>query len=160
MRQYVLSVICGSLICGTVLGLVPEGMVKAVVKLLCGAFLAVTVIMPLTRLDFDPLPEFLLPDSLNAEGLTAAGENMARRSRAAIIKQSSESYILDKAAVPSEALWVEITVDEENSVPVAAELSGRVSPNDKARIERILQTDLGIPKENVRWTLLHGSKTG
>lgn len=154
MRQYVLSVICAAAICGIVLGIVRDGAPRAVLKILCGAFLAVTVASPLAGADFERVQSFVFPDELAAERMTASGEKMARLSLAAIIKENTEAYILDKATAQHGDLKVEITVsDDPMPIPVAAVLTGRVSPYAKSQIETILRTDLGIPKENVRWML-------
>lgn len=149
-----LSVICAALLVGTALCLVPEGMARAVVRLLCGVFLAFVIVSSLTRTDLEQILALSFSDLAAGTELAAEGENMARRSRASIIKQSCEAYIMDKAAAFQGELKVEITVSGDTApVPVAAELSGNVSPYAKGQIERILQTELGIPKENLRWTL-------
>lgn len=149
MSRYVLSVICAALICGTVLSLLREGAPRSVVKLLCGVFLAITVASPLMRADFDIT--LSLPEMADARALQAAGENMAASARRAIIKQSCETYIMDKATALHASVRAEVTIGRDE-VPVAVELTGPVSPQAKAQIETMIQTELGISKENLQWT--------
>lgn len=153
LRQYVISVVTAALACGIVSGLTPKGTAKELVRLLCGVFLAFTAIRPITGLDFNALAEFSFPYAREAEQAAAMGENMARQSLADIIKEESEAYILDKAAALNTDLTVEITVsDDDAPVPVAAVLCGEVSPYARQQLETILQSELGIAKENQLWT--------
>jgi hypothetical protein len=39
----------------------------------------------------------------------------------------------------------------EDLLPEFAELTGDVAPQVQAQLQRILTTDLGIPKENQKW---------
>lgn len=153
LRQYIGSIICMSLISGILLSLVQEQTGKAVLKLLCGAALTLTVVSPLCGLSLDDLGAALLPDGLDAEDFTAEGENMARENLARLIKQEAEAYILDKATSLHADVHIEISLSEDSlPVPVGAVLSGTASPYARQQLEGILQKDLGIPKENVQWT--------
>ena len=68
-----------------------------------------------------------------------------------IIKAETEAYILDKASQLNVELSVEVTIDEEN-IPTAVTLSGEVSPYARRQLQEIIESDLGIAKENQRWT--------
>ena len=151
LRQYVISVAAAALICGIVSGMVQNGAAKELVRLLCGLFLAVTALHPLVKLDLSNLGEFVLPYTQEAESVAAMGENMARESMADIIKAESEAYILDKAAELNAEITAQITVGDDQA-PAAAKLSGEVSPYARQRLEKILESDLGIAKENQLWT--------
>lgn len=153
MRQYLFSVICACLICGILLSLVKGAASQAIVKLLCSALLAVSILAPLSKVDFSREFALLLPDKMDGDRMARAGEDMARKSLAGIIKENAEAYILDKAAELQGELTVDITVTNEDlPVPAAAMFSGRVSPLEKAWLETIMERDLGIPKENLRWS--------
>ena len=98
LRQYVISVVAAAMLCGIVVRLFPNGSGKQVGKLICGLFLAYTVLSPISRVDFSKLPDFSLRYMDDAEDAAAMGENLARDSMADIIKEETEAYILDKAA--------------------------------------------------------------
>lgn len=60
LRQYVISVVAAAMLCGIVVRLFPNGSGKQVGKLICGLFLAYTVLSPISRVDFSNLPDFSL----------------------------------------------------------------------------------------------------
>lgn len=153
LKEYVISVVAAALICAVVINLTQKSTAKDLIKLLCGLFLAFTAIRPITRLDFNALTDISFPYGQEAEQAAALGENMARQNLADIIKAETEAYILDKAAAWSPALTVEVTVSGDNPpVPTAAVLCGEISPYARRQLEEILQTELGIAKENQLWT--------
>lgn len=153
MQRYVLSVICGALISGAALSLTQSSAAKGVVKLLCGAFLAVTILAPLTKMDLEKMLSLPIPDQEDVEAMTAAGEGMARKSLEESIKSRCEAYIQDKAPECGEAVTVDITVSRDQPpIPTEAKVAGRVSPDTKRKLETILHSDLGIPKESIQWT--------
>ena len=119
-------------------------------KLICGLFLAYTVLSPISRVDFSNLPDFSLGCMDDAKDAAAMGENLARDSMADIIKEETEAYILDKAADLHANLHVEVTVGEDN-LPTAVTLSGEASPYARRQIQAIIANDLGISKENQKW---------
>lgn len=148
MQAYILRLVCAALISGTVLSLVTGERSRKAVKLLCGIFLTLTLLHPLSRLE---LGDCLLFDSgLGGEAYIQAGEKMAREAMASFIKAETEAYIQDKAM--ELGLQVEVILGQDPPVPVAAVVHGSPSPAEKARLEWILQEDLGIPKERVSWT--------
>lgn len=152
MERYLLRVIVVCFTSGILLSMVRGSAAQAAVKLLCGAYLAVTFFSPLTRIDFGRELGQLLPDSRAGDRAVREGEVLAREKIEAIIKGNTEAYILDKAESLHAELRAEILVDGEVPVPVAVKLTGRASPSAKAQLERILWTDLGIPKENLQWS--------
>ena len=89
LRQYVISVVAAAMLCGIVVRLFPNGSGKQVGKLICGLFLAYTVLSPISRVDFSKLPDFSLRCMDDAEDAAAMGENLARDSMADIIKEET-----------------------------------------------------------------------
>ena len=153
LRQYVFSIVAASIISGVVMCFLQSGTVKELLKMICGLFLAFMVISPIRQID---LSDFAITASTEADkGKEAAadGEELAADAIAQIIKTETEAYILDKAAELNAALEVRVTVSEDDlPVPVAAELSGGISPYAKRQLEAYLTDELGIPKENQIWT--------
>lgn len=150
LRQYIISVVTAALICGIVSAIVTGGAAKELVRLLCGVFLALTVIQPITRVEVGQLLE-AFSDAQEGDAVAAMGENLARETMADIIKAETEAYILDKAAKLNAELRVEVTIGED-SLPISVKLDGSASPYARQQLESILETDLGITKENQLWT--------
>lgn len=152
LRQYIFSIISAALICGILSRLTQNGAAKEFIRLICGIFLAVIVFRPLSQIDFDVLiSDFYTSQTQTAEELAVSGEKMAEQAMAESIKARYESYILDKAAELNTELTVAVTVNEEY-VPVYAELNGEITPYARRQLEYILESDLGITKENQLWT--------
>ncbi len=152
IREYVVSAAAAAMLCGILRALVQEkGTMGTVLKLISGLFLAFTLISPLTEIELDDLaaisPSFLE----EAEAASAEGEKIADKAAADIIKQRTEAYILDKARSLDAAVEIEITVGGEIPVPIGARISGTVNPYTKARLESILEKELGIARENQIW---------
>lgn len=153
MRQYLMNVICASLMTGILLSLIRGSAAQAVVKLLCGAYLAVTVISPLARIDLGRELALLLPDQKEGEQAAREGASLAREKIASFIKADLEAYILDKAEAVHGDLTVSVALSEADPpVPVGAKLNGRISPYARAQLETILEKELGIPKEKLQWS--------
>ena len=153
LRQYIISVVTAAIICGIITGLAPKGTVREMVKMLCGLFLALTVIRPIARIDDFDLSDFGLSYGLDAKAAAVMGEDFSREAMADIIKAETEAYILDKAAELNVTMEADVTLSQEDiPVPVAVHLSGDISPYAKQQMERFLTEDLGIAKENQLWT--------
>lgn len=132
MRQYLFSVVCACLISGILLSLVKGAASQAVMKLLCSGFLALTILSPLGKMDFSQELYKFLPDKEEGQQMARAGEDMAQKNLAGIIKENSEAYILDKAAELQGELAVDVTLsDGDLPLPVAVRFTGRVSPRGK-----------------------------
>lgn len=151
LRQYIMSVVAGACLCGLVLGLIPDGKIKPILKLLCGFFMAVTVLEPVSGLDLDALHSF--DDLLTREAAktAAAGAAYSEKMYRQHIKEETEAYILDKAAAIGAGIDAEVGLDEDG-IPVLVRLSGDISPYDRALLADFISDNLGISKENQVWT--------
>ena len=148
-RQYILTVLCGAMICAVAPLFVGEG--KKPLRLICGVFLTVTVVAPILRIDLGEILTEVLPDQTQFQQPAEEGASMARDSIAQSIKASLEAYILDKAQVPD--LSVSVLLSEDDlPTPVGVELRGTVSEEERQRLTKIITEDLGIPEEAQRWT--------
>lgn len=152
MGQHVLSLLCACLICAVAAAVMPEGYRK-LVHLIGGVLIATVLIRPLAAVDVEALLENLLPDGNEASSFIAQGQDMASQAAAGRIEQALSAYILDKAR----ALGAEVTVQLELSddlppVPKTVTIRGSVSPDVIRQLSQVLQQELGIAKEDQRWT--------
>ena len=154
IRLYILSVSAAAMICSMVLSLCDKkGLNKAAIRMLCGIFIAITMI--------DPLLEIRLPDISMSTGIisgeaTAAaeeGRQAAVNAVGAIIKQRTESYILDKADAMGLELIVQVILDRENQrYPQCVRIQGTASPYAKRQLQLWISEKLGIAEEKQIWT--------
>lgn len=150
LGRYALQLIAGALICGILLSIVPAGSCEKLLRLLCGIFLTVILLSPLTNIQLD-LELDLFHDAIE-EGRrqAASGVKLARQERLSIISQGLEAYILDKAGQKGADLHVTVTLNE-NGLPVEVELRGKSTEKTRQELTDMIAKDLGIAKENQRW---------
>lgn len=153
VREYLFGVITAALLCTLITALAGKsGMLSAVIKLLTGVFMTLTLASPLLQLKIQ-IPEALLGDvSLQAEAITASAENSSLIAISEIIKSETEAYILDKAKQMGADLTVQVMLDDGNPPkPAAVQMNGSVSPYVKSTLSGIIEEDLGIHSEAQTW---------
>lgn len=151
LRHYVISVVAAALICSIAITAAQKGTGGELVRLLSGVLLTVTLLRPITQLNLDILAQLPVTRYSEAEAISASGEKMAAEARMDIIKAQSEAYILDKASSLNAQVQVEVTISEDG-LPAEAHLKGKVSPYVRQQLETILESDMGITKENQVWS--------
>lgn len=149
-KQYVYAVILCVLICKVVTQLAADSRQKTLIRLICGVFLCLCILQPLTGLSLTEWVPISRWDLHTADPWIARGEALAREAKAACIKSACETYILDKAELLGAGVSVTVTLDD-GLLPVSAEISGNPDTNVQMQLQNILMTDLGIPKENQAW---------
>ena len=153
-RQYLLSVTAAAILCAIVKGLTDKkGSPAALIKLICGIFLAITVLAPWTSINLSGLTDYMKSFTIDADAAAAEGADYAREETAAIIKSQTEAYILDKALSMGANLQVSVTLSEDTlPVPCAVTISGNISPYAKERLTLYIMDDLNIPEAQQTWT--------
>ena len=154
IKQYILTIVSASVICGLILSLTgKKGTVGAVTKLLCGLFLSVTVISPFlgsNLLDFSSYESIWQAE---ADYHASLGVDSADKRAREIIKDNCEAYILDKAVSLGADIQVQITLSRENPpVPQGITVTGSASPYARQAIKKLIEADIGISEENQLWT--------
>lgn len=153
LRQYLISVTAAAMICGIAKTVADEKTVSgAVIRLVAGLVMTVTVLAPVVRLDLGVVPELTAGIAAEAKQAAAVGEDLAEEELRSIIIDRLEAYILDKAAAFGARLQVEILMPEDGSIePEGIILRGDVSPYAKQRLQQIITEDLNIAKEKQQW---------
>ena len=152
LRTYLVGVVMTALICSIIPLLIQNGTAKELCKLVCGLVMTITVVAPVRNLG-NPI-SFPMNGILSdyAAAYASEGETQARRAMADIIKAETEAYILDKANEMGMEISVEVSLcDEEFPVPEAAIITGSLTPNAQNRLQELLQSQIGIAKENLKW---------
>lgn len=153
IRQYILSVIAAALFCGIINSFISDKKASGkIIKLASGLFMALTLVAPWTKLDITSISDFTQDISADAQAVVSSGEEAAQIYMGEIIKQQTESYILDKAF--SLGLDVEVAVclsGDTPPKPASVTITGTVSPYSKSILSRFIENDLAIPEENQSW---------
>lgn len=147
-KSYLYSIIVCVFVCGILSRMVSDSRRNALLRVISGTVLAVTLLRPLSGI---PLEEFLQVPVQNrnaADDYIAQGRQIAAQARERIIEDLCEAYILEKAMALGMNITVEISLDQDGC-PVFAAICGEASPD--AQLQEILASDLGIPKENQQW---------
>lgn len=152
LRTYILSLTAAAMICGVLSGFLHDGSTKLLIRFILGMFLTLAVIRPFAKV---PLPQlediFPQVDRLSQEAVEQ-GEKMVQGALEDIIKARTEAYILEKADQLNADVRAEVTVSRDGiPVPVAASIQGSWTPYARDQLQLFLDTELGIPKENLQW---------
>lgn len=153
LRSIAVSVIAASFVLAILGGILDEkGSAAALLRLIGGVFLMLTVLTPAAKLDFSGIEDYLERFSLDGTDIAAEGAASAGDEYRAIIKEKVEAYILDKAAAMGQSLSVEVILsDADTPVPEGVKLWGDVSACEKMRLQEMMETELAIAKENQIW---------
>lgn len=149
-KTYLFSIIVCTLSCSILSQLVSNGKRKALMRLITGTAIAVSILYPLSGMSLKDLFTIPLPKKNAAEYYIAEGENTALEAQEKLIKDACETYILDKAKTLGSNIVVEVALNTE-LIPDFVELRGEVDTDLQLQLEKILTADLGIPKENQKW---------
>ena len=156
IRQYVFSVICAGMACALFKALFGSSATAKTAQVLCGTFMIFTFLMPLKHIDLQEAVGGSWWDEEAVEEAVQSGEALAQNAMADIISQEICSYIEKKAAVLGAEIEAEVSLsDERIPVPVSVTIIGQVSPYIRKQLEACISEDIGIGREDIRWTGLH-----
>ena len=154
VKSYIISLFVVSIISGIFTSFTDlKGKHAPLIKMILGLFILITVVSPWTKFRLTDVTEGIHITKNDARSYSYAGSNYSEELIRNGITERIEAYILDKA----DSLGLDINVrvdlaDESPYTPESVELSGYVSPYNKARIQRIIENDLGICEECQKWT--------
>ena len=153
VREYLVSVTCAGILAGILCSLTDDKYSGgALLKLLCGVFLSLVILSPLSHIDFRNLDLWDWDFREEGEAAAAMGQEYAQQAKSMLIKKRTEAYILDKASLYNLDITVAVTVSHgETPVPESVEIRGRASPYARLRLQQMMESELSIPKENQRW---------
>ena len=152
ISHYLFSVIATVVICSLIYQLSKNLNTQHICRFICGIILAMSVLRPIVNwkeIDIDKWFDFYTKDAKEA---VAIGKELSYQAQADIIKQKAEAYILDKAKKMGADITVSVSIANKGTqIPVSAEIHGNVSAYTRECIEKILNDDLGIARENQQW---------
>lgn len=153
IRQYAISLLAAACICGVLNVWIPsKGAGAAIIKLISGLFMTITLISPLVNIRLQDFTEFFSESTASGQAYIQTGQNHAALAMGEIIKQQTQAYILDKAASMGLDVEVEVTLNETDpNIPDTVVLKGQVSPYGKMQLMTAIEEQLGIAKEKQQW---------
>ena len=153
MRQYILTIICVSFVCGIIQSFGSENDAKGkALQILCGVIILLATIQPMRNFPSFDWSSFLPAVEEDAEKYILEGTLAVDQEMANSIKTYTEAYILEKAAAYNAELTVEVYISEDGNLqPTGVKLCGSISPYGKSMMEHYIQTQLGISREYQTW---------
>lgn len=153
ITEYLLSITGAGILCAVVKNLLGSKHTSGkIIQAVCGVFMAITVFAPVINFKLNDFEGYFEDIQYSAEEVVEDGSQTASAAMAEIIKQQSESYILDKAASIGANVNVNVKMTESYPpMPKEVILSGSVSPYDKKVIGQYITSNLGISEENQQW---------
>lgn len=153
LKQYLISVIIAAIVSGLILHFFQKnGAHTRLIKLLIGLFLSITVISPLTRIQFDRVITYFDEFEINAQKAVSDGAFQANQATETIIKDKATTYILDKASELGIEVEVDVTLTQTDpKTPCFVTIDGTVPAYKKQQLQKTIENDLGVSKENQRW---------
>ena len=150
LRAYVLGIAAASMLCGVLIRLTRNSGSAEIVRMLCGIFLTIVLIQPLTGKK-DRLWEATLPDvGEQAEEIIAEGRAAAEDSRKEFIKERLEAYILSRGGELGADIQADISLGKD-CLPTRIRVMGSISPIYRSKLTQIIASELGIPREQQEW---------
>ena len=152
-RQYILSVTAAAIISGILQRFCSgKGSAGAIIKMLSGIFLLYALVMPLTDLSFSKFHNIAADFREEAQQAVTEGEILGNKALREYISDQVAAYILDKAEQYNATLNITVILSEDlMPVPTQVRIMGRISPYGKLRLQDIIESDLGISKEQQIW---------
>lgn len=153
VREYLISVIAAAIFCGAIQSLLREKTtVSVILKSLCGVFLCVVVLRPITEIQFDLSGLSAAFPAASADAIVEEAGIHARTEQMQRIKDACEAYICDKAKAFDCELEVEVELETTSPfAPNSVALRGAISPYVKTQLSAWLHDQMGIPPEAQRW---------
>lgn len=149
-KTYLFSIIVIALSFSLLSQLITNGKKKALMRLITGTAMAVSILYPLSGINLKNLLVIPIPKKNAAEYYISEGKKTASEAQEKFIEDACEAYILDKAKALGSNIVAEVSLNTD-LIPSFAELHGEVDANVQLQLEKILTADLGITKENQKW---------
>ena len=154
--QYIYSLVVSAILVSLVLAIAPDkGAPSATLSLMTGIFLIIVAIAPVVKFRIGSMQNYTANIETDASKIISHAENYTKSEIARVIKEQTESYILDKAVSFGAEIKVEVMISNDGScIPEKVQITGPISPLGKRRLSAVIKEDLGIPEELQIWTLM------
>ena len=152
LSEYLLGITAAAVITAITLTFVKEGPMESVLKLISGLILTFSLVQPVLNISAGNWKELGIDFTREAEAAAEEGVRQSENTVRGLIKEETESYILDKARDMGLEVQAEVFLsDQPMPVPESATIRGLLPPYEKSQLSLMLSRELGIRKENQKW---------
>lgn len=153
VREYILSVTAAALISVVVIHLLDKKTPGSTVgKMMACILMMFTVLSPVRNITLSDWNNWLQDAKSDANAAISIGESIRTDALKTRIKETTEAYIINKAATLDVKLQVDVILsDDMIPIPRQVRLQGAISPYAKNRLQEIIEENLGIAKEDQLW---------
>lgn len=148
--NYLISVTAACLIGVIVNALVRQETVRRIARFASGLLLILTVVLPLLPIEAEDISSLFSSYAVQYD--TSQLKEQWHERLSAHIKETSETYIEQKADELGVFVRADVTLDdEEYPQPIAVRITGILSYETKNRLSDYIETALGVKKEAQEW---------
>lgn len=155
MESFIRQLCALSILCGVALTLTPQGSGRRVVSFACSLAMLSCVLGGVKTIDWDSysleISRYREREKTFLEHSSEIRDELDRR----IIESECRTYVLEQAiriGTPIRDISVRVDWSTEGLwVPYAATIVGDLNEQDRGRLVRLLETELGIPRERQEW---------
>ena len=153
LPNYIFSVTAAAIVVAVLRPLMDgKGASGAIGKMVGGIFLLFTLLQPITQFRLNSWEDITGALESDAAYAVAQGEAEAKKELQGIITSRVQAYILEKANQYDATLQVQVTLSEDPiPVPIGVTITGSISPYGKKQMQKIIESDLGVAKEDQIW---------
>lgn len=154
VRNYLIAVVAVCMISVLAAALVHNSPLNKIVRFVSGILILLVAASPLLTLDTDLLAEKMEKYLGGRSFRTDEIQENTRQQLALHIKETTETYIENKAAELGAAIQAEVTLDNgEYPTPNGATIIGTLTPTQRTALAAYLTDSLAIPAEQQEWKL-------
>ncbi len=153
VRGYLLGIISAALLISLAQALIPGQRMRRAAGLTGGLILILVVLAPLRTISFADIAQQMSRLWMDADAAQTGISVDNRDLIAAIIKDKTEAYILDKAGQLGcrVTVQVEVEADAQYPYPCAAVLIGTWTEEQREALRSYMSADLAIPEDAQTW---------
>lgn len=155
-REWLLGITGAAILAALAEGIMPEGGVKRVGRLVCGLILLLAVLRPVVTLELPSVAQGAQAYWNEIEEQAGRLKEGTDERMKTIIEERSAAYVTDKAAQLGFACRVQVACARGEAgmyLPWSAQITGDLSDVEQSALTQWLQEDLGIPLERQEYRM-------
>lgn len=153
MRDYLIRLTAASVLAALIRRSAPDSGGGKAARFGAGLLVLITALSPLGNLDVPAAVAGIVQRGYGDVLTTVPVDRGANTLMEELIRDTSESYILDKAQTMGVELVVQVQTEQSSGYPIpwAVVLEGKWSQESRALLSRWIEDSMGIPGERQEW---------